>query len=50
MAFDEDVSPEGVSSSYRKVQSLMTSDPEEARKEQMICIRLSKEIMALGRA
>lgn len=33
-----------------KVQSLMTSDPEEARKEQMICIRLSKEIMALGRA
>lgn len=50
MAFDEDISPEGVSSSYRKVQSLMTSDPEEARKEQMICIRLSKEIMALGRA
>lgn len=33
-----------------KVQSLITSDPEEARKEQMICIRLSKEIMALGRA
>ncbi len=32
-----------------KVQELMNTDPEEAKKEQLLCIQLTKEIMALGR-
>ncbi len=32
----------------QKVQELMNTDPEEAKKEQMICIQLSKEIIELG--
>ena len=36
---------------YRKhtenVQTLMRSDPELAKKEQLICIQLSKEIISL---
>ena len=31
-----------------KVQQLMDTHPEEARKEQLICIKLSQEIMKLG--
>ncbi len=33
----------------QKVQELMTSDPEAAKKEQLICIQLSKDIMNLGK-
>lgn len=33
----------------QKVQELMNTNPEEARKEQMICIQLSREIMELGK-
>lgn len=31
----------------QKVQELMSTDPEKAREEQLICIQISKEIMAL---
>lgn len=33
----------------KKAQELMTTNPEEAKKEQLLCIQLSREIMKLGR-
>ena len=33
----------------QKVQELMNTDQEEAKKEQLICIQLTREIMALGK-
>lgn len=34
----------------KRAQELMVSDPEKAREEQLLCIRLSREILALGKA
>ncbi|MEE3452115.1 DNA primase [Dialister sp.] len=34
----------------KRAQELMVTDPEKARDEQLLCIRLSREIMALGKA
>ena len=33
----------------QRAQELLMSDPEKAKEEQLLCIRLSKEILALGR-